>query len=166
MLVSNPRVRAKVRAIAKAISSNPSDHEDLLQEMMIHLWQSEHAKPGQTESWYLQSCKYFGRDYQKRGRSVDSKHRAGCVLLSMDEKVPENGPTVEPTNGQDFRDQLCLSDILALVKERLTAAQQMLFDALATGASVSEVSERLGCSHQYVSKQRKKIATTLMTMLM
>ena len=37
----------------------------------------------------------------------------------------------------------------------------MLLDAFAGGASVSEVSEALGCSHQYVSKQRKKIALAL-----
>lgn len=165
MLVSSPRIRAKLRAIARAIAPNSSEQEDLFQEMIIHLWKTERGNPGQTESWYLQNCKYFGKDSLKRGRSVDSKRRAGCVLLSMDGEADEEAPHVEPADDRDFRDQLWISDVLDSVRRRLTGAQQMLLDALSTGASVSEVSARLGCSHQYVSKQRKKIATALLAIL-
>ncbi len=161
MLVSSPRIRANLRGIARMIASNPSDHDDLLQEMLIHLWKNEVSNPGQTESWYLQSCKYYGMDCLKRGKSVDSKHRAGCVLVSMDEEVSDNTPAVEPADEHDFRDQLFTGDVLMLLRQRLTTAQQMLLDAFAGGASVSEISEALGCSHQYVSKQRKKIALAL-----
>jgi DNA-directed RNA polymerase specialized sigma24 family protein len=165
MLVSSPRIVANLRGIAKALSSNPADRDDLLQEMLIHLWQNEVTNPGQTESWYLQSCKFFGMDYLKRGRSVDSKHRSGCVLISMDEEISDTAPAVEPSNGRDFRNQLFAGDALALLRRRLTSAQRMLLDAFASGSSVSEVSEALGCSHQYVSKERKKIALTLAAML-
>jgi len=166
MLVLSPRIRANLRAIASMITSNSSDHDDVLQEMLIHLWKSERSNPGQTESWYLQNCKYFGMDYMKRGKSVDGKRRANCVLLSMDQETPEGQqPLRYASNRRDFREQLFASDALALLKGRLTKAQQLLLDAFANGESVSEVSQALGCSHQYVSKQRKKIALALATML-
>jgi RNA polymerase sigma factor (sigma-70 family) len=165
MLVSSPRVRASLRAIARTIASNPSDHEDLLQEMLIHLWKNEMSNPNQTESWYLQSCKYRGMDYLTRGKSVDSKRRADCVLVSVDDKNGENTPVSEPADDSDFRERLFADEVLAILKDRLTPSQQMLLDALAAGASVSEISETLGCSHQYVSKQRKKIARTLASVL-
>jgi DNA-directed RNA polymerase specialized sigma24 family protein len=162
MLVSSPRIVASLRGIARVLSSNPADRDDLLQEMLIHLWQSELENPGQTESWYLQNCKFHGLDYLKRGRSVDSKHRAGCVLVSMDREVSDTAtPIFEPADDRDFRDQLSATDALSLLRRRLTAGQQALLDAFASGASVAEVSEALGCSHQYVSKQRKKIALAL-----
>jgi len=165
MLVLSPRVRASLHAIASMIASNPSDHDDLLQEMLIHLWKNERSNPGQTESWYLQSCKYFGMDYMKRGKSVDSKRRANCFLFSMDEETTDSKPIHETADERDFRNQLFASDALALLKGRLTKAQQLLLDAFANGESVSEVSQALGCSHQYVSKQRKKIALALASML-
>jgi len=165
MLVSDPRIRASLRAIARAIAANLSDQDDLLQEMLIHLWQSEVTNPGQTESWYLQSCKYHGLDCMKRGKSVDSKRRAGCLLVSVDEELSDERPTLEPADQRDFREQLFAGDALAMLRERLTSTQQMLLDAFATGQSVAEVSQTLGCSHQYVSKQRKRMAHTLASVL-
>lgn len=165
MLVSSPRVRASLRAIARTIASNPSDHEDLLQEMLIHLWKNEASNPNQTESWYLQSCKYRGMDYLKRGKSVDSKRRADCVLVSVDDDNGDDAPAFEPADDSDFREHLFANEVLTILKGRLTPSQRMLLDALASGASVSEISEALGCSHQYVSKQRKRIAQTLASVL-
>jgi len=161
MLVSSPRVRASLRAIVGRIASNPADQDDVFQEMLIHLWRNERNNPGQTLSWYLQSCKYFGMDYLKRGKSVDSKRREGCTVASMDERTEENEMEPELADVHDFREQLFADDVLALLKGRLSAGQRALVDALASGASISEVSEALGCSHQYVSKERKKIATAL-----
>ena len=165
MLVSNPRVRAQLRAIVRGIARNSSDHDDLLQEALIHLWRSEATKPGQTVSWYLQSCKYFALDYLKRGKSVDSKLRTGCFLFSMDDQNGTDSPPPELTSGHDFREQIFASDALELLRERLTDRQRNMLEAFAGGASVSEVSERLGCSHQYVSKERKKMAAALQAVL-
>ncbi len=161
MLVSDPRIRASLRAIARAIAANPSDQDDVLQEMLIHLWQTEVTNPGQTESWYLQSCKYHGLDYMKRGKSVDSKHRVDCLLVSVDEDAADERPTLEPADQHDFREQIFAGDALMTLRQRLTTSQQTLLDAFATGQSVAEVSQALGCSHQYVSKQRKRIARAL-----
>jgi RNA polymerase sigma factor (sigma-70 family) len=165
MLVSDPRVRASLRAIARSIVSNPSDHDDLLQEMLIHLWQTEVGYPGQTESWYLQNCKYHGMDYVKRGRSVDSKRRSDCLLLSLNVDRDDDGPSLEPSDARDFREELFAGDVLSALRQRLTRSQQVVLDAFAKGESVSEVSQALGCSHQYISKQRKRIAVELASVL-
>ncbi|MBN1917499.1 MAG: sigma-70 family RNA polymerase sigma factor [Verrucomicrobia bacterium] len=165
MLVSDPRVRASLRGIARSIVCNASDHDDLLQEMLIHLWQTEQACPGQTESWYMQSCKYHGLDYAKRGRSVDSKRRSDCLLLSLNADPDDDRPSLEPPDERDFREELFVGDVLSTLRGRLTRTQRVVLDAFAQGESVSEVSQALGCSHQYVSKQRKKIANELASVL-
>jgi len=165
MLVSDPRVRASLRSIARSIVSNLSDHDDLLQEMLIHLWQTELASPGQTESWYLQSCKYHGLDSLKRGRSVDSKRRGDCLLLPLDADPDDDAPSLDPSDERDFREELFAGDVLSALRRRLTRSQQLVLDAFAKGESVSEVSQALGCSHQYISKQRKRIAMELASVL-
>jgi DNA-directed RNA polymerase specialized sigma24 family protein len=165
MLVSDPRVRASLRGIARSIASNPSDRDDLFQEMLIHLWQTEAANPGQTESWYLQSCKYRGMDYLKRGRSVDSKHRPDCVFVPIRPSSDDDAAPFEPPDGHDFRDELFAGDMLTALRDRLTGSQRAVLDAFAMGDTVSEASASLGCSHQYISKQRKKIAAALVGVL-
>lgn len=165
MLVSDPRVRAKLRCVARSIASLSSDLDDVLQEMLIHLWQCELANPGQTESWYLQSCKFHGMDYLKRGKSVDSKRRSDCVFVPIHRDADDDAPVFEPSDERDFREELFAGDVLSLLRERLTRSQRVVLDAFAAGDSVSEVSESLGCSHQYISKQRKKIASELATVL-
>jgi RNA polymerase sigma factor (sigma-70 family) len=165
MLVSDPRVRARLRSVARSIVVHSSDLDDVLQEMLIHLWRCELANPGQTESWYLQSCKFRGMDYLKRGRSVDSKRRTDCILVSIHSDADDDTPFFEPPDVRDFRDELFAGDVLSLLRERLTLSQRAVLDAFAKGDSVSEVSESLGCSHQYISKQRKKIAHALANVL-
>jgi len=165
MLVSDPRVRASLRGIARSIACNRSDHDDLFQEMLIHLWQTELATPGQTESWYLQGCKYHAMDSLKRGRSVDGKRRLDCVMVPINTDPDDETPSTEPADERDFRDELFAGDVLSTLRQRLTQSQQAVLDAFTKGESVSEVSEALGCSHQFISKQRKKIALALASVL-
>lgn len=165
MLVSDPRVRAKLRCVARLIASRSSDLDDVLQEMLIHLWRTELSNPGQTQSWYLQSCKFHGMDYLKRGKSVDSRRRADCILVPIHRDSDDDAPLFEPSDARDFREELFAGDVLSLLRERLTRSQRVVLDAFAAGDSVSEVSQSLGCSHQYVSKQRRKIASALATVL-
>src|SRR5262245_54749577 len=61
--------------------------EDLMQEATIHFWTMKRQRPGETLSWYLQSCAFHLRHYLASGRSVDSlKRRALRVELTEEEE--------------------------------------------------------------------------------
>src|SRR5437867_1224868 len=75
------------------ITPNFALREDLLQEALIHLWRVGTRRPGQTRSWYLQSCKFHLTHYLASGRSVDSPKRGrGHSRLQDDSAPPEAFP--------------------------------------------------------------------------
>src|SRR5258708_37366966 len=76
------QTRESLVRMARRITSNVTLREDLLQEALIHLWLTERRRPGQTRSWYLQSCKYPLLHYLASGRRGDSTKRpAGQMLM-------------------------------------------------------------------------------------
>ena len=44
--------------LVQRITANFALRDDLMQEALVHLWLTEARRPGQTRSWYLQSCKF------------------------------------------------------------------------------------------------------------
>src|SRR5947208_12715438 len=85
MLVDEPSTREVLRRLIQKLASSPALWDDLLQEALIHLWMIEARRPGQTKSWYLQSCKYHLLHYLASGRSVDSaKRHAGQIPPGRD----------------------------------------------------------------------------------
>src|SRR5215510_2636103 len=72
-----------LRRIVARVSADPNLSDDLLQEAVIHFWLQEQRQPGNSLSWYLQSCYFRLENYLRRGRSVDSlKHRNGREHLA------------------------------------------------------------------------------------
>src|SRR5262245_3014562 len=75
MHFTKPSCLAKLLRIIRTVTSDLILGDDLYQEAVIHLWQTEMRRPGQTESWYLKSCKFRLLHYLDSGRSVDSRKR-------------------------------------------------------------------------------------------
>src|SRR6267142_2638164 len=85
MFVDELSTRDSLVRMVRKLTANAALREDLLQEALIHLWLTETRRPGQTRSWYRQSCKYHLLHYLASGRSVDSgKRRAGQFYPSDD----------------------------------------------------------------------------------
>src|SRR6059036_1879096 len=157
MLVDEPNSREVLARLVQRITSNPVLWEDLLQEALIHLWMTEARRPGQTRSWYLQSCKYHLLHYLASGRSVDSGKRRGVQL-----QVPDC------EDGQGFWDQIdsgnCVlnwvsaRDIIALLSPQLSAQEKAVLDCFADGLGPREIGRKLSVSHTMVIKHRRKIA--------
>ena len=79
--MENASIGAALARMVQSTTSHPCLRDDLLQEAVVHAWLIEERRPGQTRSWYLQSCKFHLRHYLESGRSVDSqKRRAGQLL--------------------------------------------------------------------------------------
>src|SRR3989442_13278061 len=92
MLVDESSTRESLVRVIRRMTANDTLREDLLQEALIHLWITEIGRPGQTRSWYLQSCKYHLLHYLAAGRSVDSaKRRGGQLQFSDDVECPDAG---------------------------------------------------------------------------
>src|SRR5260370_5489422 len=75
-------LRAALGSMVRRMTTNAALRQDLLQEALVHLWLTQSRRPGQTRSWYLQSCKFHLQHYLASGRSIDSgKRRAGQLYL-------------------------------------------------------------------------------------
>src|ERR1041385_7594830 len=75
MHVDEPATKELLAALVRNIACRAALKDDLLQEALIHLWMIETNRPGQTRSWYLQSCKFHLLHYLASGRSIDSHKR-------------------------------------------------------------------------------------------
>ncbi len=145
------------RMVARA-AANVSLHEDLMQEALLHLWQREQQHPGQTQSWYLQGCRYHLQNYLHRGCSVDSlKHGAACLcspgnngIADCDDEPPDGGSSVfAEVSAADMREQLT---------KCLTPLERRILALLIDGLSLRETAIRLRLSHTAVTKHRRRMA--------
>lgn len=158
MLCDEPLIRDDLKRIVRSVTSTVAWHDDLLQEALIHLWLKETQFPGQTTSWYLQTCRCHVCDYLRRGVSVDSPKRSPdrCELTdeSIDtEQIPEclilEGEAISLTCSRDLLEQLAL---------HLDAINRNIVLLLVEGYNERETAERVGLSQPAVRKRRLKIA--------
>jgi RNA polymerase sigma factor (sigma-70 family) len=164
MLIFNSKARQKLWRIVRQISGDNAAHEDLMQEALVHLWQQEVERPKQTQSWYLQSCRFHLLNYLNRGRSVDSfKHRRGESRAGNEREFSESflGNGAE---GESPLDSVCALDIVELLSKRLNDREQEIFAHLAQGSGPREIAKKLRISHQSVSKHRQKLAALAIKM--
>lgn len=132
--------------------------EDLMQEALIHLWLSKEQRPRQTQSWYLQGCKFHLQHYLATGRSVDSgKRRAGRVSL------PEIGEDQCELFGQPETEPSVVGlvsarEIMLLLSKQLTSQENFILNCLAEGMGAREIAAKLKVSHPTIIKHRRKIA--------
>src|SRR5215510_1080275 len=77
MSIEDLKTVERLEKLVSRLTSNATLREDLMQEALIHLWLVQQQMPGQTESWYLQNCRYHLQHYLASGRSVDSFKRSG-----------------------------------------------------------------------------------------
>jgi DNA-binding CsgD family transcriptional regulator len=121
----------------------------------------EQEYPGQTRSWYLQSCDFFLRNYLRNGRSVDSPRHRGRLLpweLRHQDAPGEKDGFCEPVGLVSAR------EILALLDRWLTPAERQILQLLAQGFAVREVASRLKLSHTSVVRHRRRIAEVAVRM--
>ena len=157
MLIDDARTHELISRIVYRLSSDPVVRDDLMQEALVHLWLLEERRPGQRQSWYLQSCKFHLQNLLVTGRSVDSpKRKAGKVLYTDSEGEEFIGSHADRHNV--MFDQVSARDIFALLCGRLTPFEQAILNHLSEGMGAREIAERMGVTHPTVIKYRRKIA--------
>jgi DNA-directed RNA polymerase specialized sigma24 family protein len=139
------------------ITTDASLRDDLMQEALIHLWLMQARRPGQTRSWYLQSCRFHLRHYLAAGRSIDSVKRRHCRLeqqVSEDEE-----PISEPSDsGNSVFTSVCARELLRVLSNHLEPHEQAVLNCLADGLGTREIGRELKISHPMVIRHRRKIA--------
>ena len=161
MFVDDPSSKASLLKIVRRMNANPTLREDLLQEALIHLWLTENYRPGQTRSWYLQSCKFHLLHYLVSGRSIDSPKRK-----SRQREMPTDEEDNEKLlNHIDHSDSLfgwvSARDIISLLASHLIPIERSVLDYFAQGLGPREIGRELQMSHTMVIKHRRKIAAVL-----
>jgi len=160
MFVDEVSTRQFLVRMVRKTTANGALREDLLQEALIHLWLTEIGRPGQTKSWYFQSCKYHLLHYLAAGRSVDSAKRRGGQL-----EFPENSDVPDWATPDDSGDSVFgpvrARDIMSLLSRYLQSQEKAVLDGFAEGLRLREIGRKLQISHTMVIRHRRKIATLL-----
>jgi len=161
MLVDEPSAREVLTRLVQKLGSNPALWDDLHQEALIHLWVIEARRPGQTRSWYLQSCKFHLLHYLASGRSVDSiKRRDGQIHYEFQaEDQYDLYDLVDP--GASVLSCVSARELLSLLSGHLLPHERDVLHCLADGLGPREIGRRLNISHTMVIKHRCKIAFLL-----
>lgn len=140
------------------MTSNAALQEDLVQEALVHLWLIENHRPGQTRSWYWQSCKFHLQHYLGSGRSVDSRKRHHAQLELSPEGEVFNQLVEIAIAESSFLSQVNANDICSVLAKQLNPREQAVLTCLADGLGVRDIARRLRISHPTAIKYRRKIA--------
>jgi RNA polymerase sigma factor (sigma-70 family) len=159
MLFEQRMILRLLSQIAAGMESDLSWREDLVQEAIIHLWQKEIRCPGQSQAWYLRSCRFHLCNWLRHGRSVDSPKHRGARSATQEEDGPSEVPWDERTSDESPVEVVCGREITSLLSKWLTDREKQVFDCLADGFSARETAKYLKVSHTWVNQQRRRIAS-------
>ena len=157
MLALNGTIKKRLVGVINGLTRDRSLREDLMQEAMIHFWKVEREHPGQTLSWYLQSCYFHLRHCLWSGRSIDSSRRRGLqVELPKDEDLCdclEWSPVEESVVAE-----VEVRESIRLLRHSLSPRERAILLCLTNGLRPREIARHLLLSHPTVNKDRRKIA--------
>lgn len=152
-------IRRALAQMVRGMTQNAALREDLLQEALVHLWLTETRRPGQTPSWYLQSCKFHLQHYLNGGRSIDSAKR-WRDRLPLPEHAPDDEAFDEPADsGNSVLTSVSAREIISLLSAHLSSQEIAVLHCLADGLGAREIGRHLNLSHTMVIRYRRKIAT-------
>lgn len=158
MLIDQKETRELVRRIVVKVSADAALYDDLTQEAIIHLWLREKQCPGQTQSWYFQSCRFFLQNYLRAGRSVDSTRRQKTLRPLAEATEHPDASDDESASGRSVRALVSAKEAADLLTRWLTRPECRVLDLLEQGYSVREIAAKLDISHTTVVRCRKRIA--------
>jgi len=156
MCAENLEVNAELRGIVRRTTTDVQLHEELFQQGHLHLLRKRALQPGQTLSWYLDSCACHLLNYLGQGRSIDSlKHRSGRDIEREFEGDDAGTEYVAP--GADVVSLVSAKEILDLLLPRLKPLDQRVLLLLDDGSSTREIALEIGISQSKVVRVSKRI---------
>jgi DNA-directed RNA polymerase specialized sigma24 family protein len=161
MYIDDPSMVNSLKGLVARLTWNPVLEPDLLQEALIHLWLTETRRPGQTPSWYLQSCKFHLQHYLSSGRSVDSAKRRGQqVDLNIALEAESEGIRLMELE-DSLLNEVSARDLISFLSPHLSNDGRAVLNCLSEGLGPREIGRRLKMSHSMVVRHRCRIAEVL-----
>jgi len=157
----DPWMWKSLAVVVQSTTSDPALREDLLQEALVHIWLIVARRPGQTRSWYLQSCKFHLLHYLNSGRSIDSPKRGAGRLSPVDDLDDHEEPLDQIDSGDSVFGCVSARDLISLLSRHLLPPEKAVLQCLAEGLGAREIGRKLKMSHTLVIQQRRKIASLL-----
>ncbi len=156
MFAENPKVNAELRGIVRRTTTDVQLHEELFQQGHLHLLRKRALQPGQTLSWYLDSCACHLLNYLGQGRSIDSlKHRSNRYIHDPSEDSGDGPVHVAPD--ADVVSLVSAKEILDQLLARLEPLDQRVLVLLDDGFSTRGIALEIGISQSKVVRASKRI---------
>jgi DNA-directed RNA polymerase specialized sigma24 family protein len=160
-MIEDTAVRRRLLAIALRLERDGYSCEDLMQEALLHLWLESARRPGQTLSWYVQSCRFHLQHLIASGRSIDSAKRR-CGHAGPLDTAEEMEDSIESLSaGDDVVSEVSAHEMFALLANRLQLKQRLVLEWLVDGFGPSDIGRKLNVSHAAIVNFRKKLASML-----
>lgn len=161
MLMDDCNIWKALRGMIHRLSTDPHLKEDLIQECCLRLWRLEREQPGQSASWYVQSCRFHIHHYLSLGRSVDSHKRRDVEKpISMNGNRQELPVDWEPAC-EELIELVNVRDIMATLACRLNAREQEVLSGLAQGLKLRDIARSLNLSYPTALRHRRSIAALM-----
>src|SRR2546428_7272822 len=138
MHVDEPAIRERLGRLVRWLTSSPGLWDDLFQEALIHLWLTEVRRPGQTRSWYEQSCRFHLLHYLDSGRSVDSIKRWDGQISHEAGSDYEVGLRQLMDTGDSVLSCVSARELISLLSRQLLPPEQAVLECLAEGLGPRE----------------------------
>ena len=152
------RTRDLLRGMVRRLAARRAWEEDLLQEAVIHLWFRENERPGQSASWYIQSCRFHLLNLLRKGRSIDSAKRHSTAALPDADAEDEAQEAADPGIHDTLFALVCARDLVSELWKWLSPVEREILHLRLAGLSSREIAIPLGLSHTAVSHHRRNIA--------
>src|SRR5438105_7578188 len=159
MQVDEPATKELLGRLVRNITCRPALRDDLLQDALIHCSMIESRRPGQTRSWYLQSCKFHLLHYLASGRSIDSIKRWDGQMNLQTDTYEQAGLGELVDSGDSVFSFVSARELVFLLSRELLPPEKAVLECLADGLGPREIGRRLQISHTMVIKHRCKIAS-------
>jgi len=153
-------LETKLRNIARNVTDNKADQDDLLQEGWLYLWKNKEKLENKTISYVLTGCYFRFIDYLKQGRSIDSKSRESLTVISLhwtSDEGQEPLVSIIPSRVEDAMDTLTAKDLEEQIRKHLNARLKESYDLLLKGYTLGEIAKELNLTHEAVRLRVKKI---------
>jgi RNA polymerase sigma factor (sigma-70 family) len=152
-LWEDPGTLKKLRGIVARLTRNETEREDLFQEAWTHLWKSQRDQPGQSRSWYLQSCQFHLKHHIVKGISIDAPKRRS---FRLEFPLAADGAAAR---GSHAEAKMGMLKVIEEVMESLDTRERAVLRLLADEFTVREIAQKLHISARDVIRVRRKVAS-------
>jgi DNA-directed RNA polymerase specialized sigma24 family protein len=155
MLIDDPQFLRSLKNLVRHFSVSEQIYKDLMQEALIHVWQTEERTPNQKPAWYRTSCWFLLKNRLRQSNGERSAPHPVRHSFTEEDEIVEPRPTECDTS---FMSILAANELVRLLSDRLSGTYLLVFNHFVMGWGINEIAIAHHLSHQHVTKIRLRIA--------